>query len=323
MTYFKWLSVLLCFITSYHVYANDSAVGETNGSIEFLQQNEISMAKERLLIASDRINVDYVFINHSAQDITVPVAFPMPAISQRYMGDRTEGITNFKISVDGKPVKSESRWRAIHDLGGKGEEDITAKLLQTGWTIPQLRHVLNREGKASIEEGYKEGKQQLPSEWFDDGYLNIAVQQYFIWQQRFPAGKEIVIHHSYTPSKSTGVPDSLDSLLGDELGDQCLTAATRKALKQLDAGIKYKNEDGSANIGWGYLGYILKTGANWKEGVIGDFTLRIHKKDETEVVVPCFNYPLKQIDPLTLEFKQKNFKPDENLDIHFYYDSSL
>ncbi len=58
---------------------------ETNGSIEFLQQNEISMAKERLLIASDRINVDYVFINHSAQDITVPVAFPMPAISQRYM----------------------------------------------------------------------------------------------------------------------------------------------------------------------------------------------------------------------------------------------
>ncbi|KJT78777.1 hypothetical protein SEEH3547_19989 [Salmonella enterica subsp. enterica serovar Heidelberg str. 75-3547] len=225
------------------------------------------------------------------------------------MGDRTEGIANFKISVDGKPVKSESRWRVIHDLGGKGEEDITAKLLQTGWTIPQLRHVLNREGKASIEEGYKEGKQQLPSEWFDDGYLNIAVQQYFIWQQRFPAGKEIVIHHSYTPSTSTGVPDSLDSLLGDELGDQCLTAATRKALKQLDAGIKYKNEDGSANIGWGYLGYILKTGANWKEGVIGDFTLRIHKKDETEVVVPCFNYPLKQIDPLTLEFKQKTSSP--------------
>ncbi|EKS0308081.1 DUF4424 family protein, partial [Salmonella enterica] len=116
MTYFKWLSVLLCFITSYHAYANDSAVGETNGSIEFLQQNEISMAKERLLIASDRINVDYVFINHSAQDITVPVAFPMPAISQQYMGDRTEGIANFKISVDGKPVKSESRWRVIHDL---------------------------------------------------------------------------------------------------------------------------------------------------------------------------------------------------------------
>ncbi len=105
------------------------------------------------------------------------------------------------------------------------------------------------------------------------------------------------------------MPDSLDSLLGDELGDQCLTAATRKALKQLDAGIKYKNEDGSANIGWGYLGYILKTGANWKEGVIGDFTLRIHKKDETEVVVPCFNYPLKQIDPLTTEFKQKTSSP--------------
>ncbi|MDI5829734.1 hypothetical protein MJN51_38900, partial [Salmonella enterica subsp. enterica serovar Kentucky] len=36
MTYFKWLSVLLCFITSYHAYANDSAVGAsypTYGSV--------------------------------------------------------------------------------------------------------------------------------------------------------------------------------------------------------------------------------------------------------------------------------------------------
>lgn len=321
MTNFKWLTALLFIITSNNLSANDSAVGENNGSIEFLQQNEISMAKERLVIASDRINVDYVFINHSAQDITVPVAFPMPAITKSYGQDHSSGIANFKISVDGKPIKSTSRWRVMRTNENFEEvEDVTAKMLQSGWTIPQLIELL--ENDSSFENNGEQGSLRLPPEWVNDGYPQIAVQQYFIWQQSFPAGKEVMIRHSYTPSFSGGVPINLDWILGGEYSDKCLTPATRKALKQLDAGIKERNEDDSANIGWGILRYILKTGANWKEGVIGDFTLRIHKNHKNEVIVPCFSYPLKQIDPLTLEFKQKNFKPDNNLDIHYYYDSS-
>lgn len=321
MTNFKWLTALLFIITSNNLSANDSAVGENNGSIEFLQQNEISMAKERLVIASDRINVDYVFINHSAQDITVPVAFPMPAINKSYGQDHSSGIANFKISVDGKPIKSTSRWRVMRTNENFEEvEDVTAKVLQSGWTIPQLIELLEKD--SPFENNGEPGSLRLPPEWVNDGYPQIAVQQYFIWQQSFPAGKEVIIRHSYTPSFSGGVPGNLDGILGGEYSDKCLTPATRKALKQLDAGIKERNEDGSANIGWGILRYILKTGANWKEGVIGDFTLRIHKSHKNEVVVPCFSYPLKQIDPLTLEFKQKNFKPDNNLDIHYYYDSS-
>lgn len=321
MTNFKWLTALLFIITSNNLSANDSAVGENNGSIEFLQQNEISMAKERLVIASDRINVDYVFINHSAQDITVPVAFPMPAINKSYGQDHSSGIANFKISVDGKPIKSTSRWRVMRTNENVEEmEDVTAKVLQSGWTIPQLIELL--ENDSPFENNGEPGSLRLPPEWVNDGYPQIAVQQYFIWQQSFPAGKEVIIRHSYTPSFSGGVPGNLDGILGGEYSDKCLTPATRKTLKQLDAGIKERNEDGSANIGWGILRYILKTGANWKEGVIGDFTLRIHKSHKNEVVVPCFSYPLKQIDPLTLEFKQKNFKPDNNLDIHYYYDSS-
>jgi len=321
MTYFKRLSVLLFLIISNHAYANDSAVGEINGSIEFLHQNEIGMAKERLLIAKDRINVDYVFINHSAQDITVPVAFPMPAILLNSGRDHSAGIANFKISVDGKLVKSESRWRVIRlNEQNENTEDITTKVLQRGWTISQLIDVLQSDGWINADNRGEEKYRLLVDQ---KGYLSIAVQQYFIWQQRFPAGRQTIIHHSYTPSLSGGVPTALDEILGDAYGDKCLSPAARKALKRLDAGIKYRNEEGYANIGWAELGYILKTGANWKGEVIGDFTLRIHKDNENEVVVPCFNYPLKQIDPLTLEFTQKNFKPGENLDIHFYYENAL
>ncbi len=311
------LMLLLLFICS-AVWANDSSVGEFNGSIEFLKQNDVSMAKERLLIAPDRINVDYVFINHAAQDVTVPVAFPMPAIYKHGMEDHSIGIANFKISVDGKPVKSESRWRVIHNLGGKEEEDVTAKVLQNGWTLPQLRSVF--ESDESIEEYKEEGKPPLLPEWFDDGYPNIFIQQYFIWQQHFPAGKEVIIHHSYSPSFSTGVPWDLKTIIDTQ--DTPFPPNVLKAIKKLDADIK--NQSGNeAGIYWGNLAYVLTTGANWKDGTIGDFTLRIHKRKENEVMVPEFNYPLKQIDPLTYEFKQQNFKPTEDLSIMFYSDEFL
>ncbi|EPS0029324.1 DUF4424 family protein [Escherichia albertii] len=307
---------LLFFISSV-VLANDSAVGEDNGTLIFLKQNNISMAKERLLIAKDRINVDYVFINHSPHDITVPVAFPMPALGENNVGDRSVGIANFKLSVNGKPVKTQSRWLAKRLNGqNKTQEDVTEILLHSGWTMAQWLDYVH---------GIRDPSETppLPPEWFKNGYLQIEIQQYFIWQQYFPAGKEIIIHHSYTPSASGGEPNNLESILSNEnYGDKCLTPATRKALKQLDVGIKDRNEDGSADIDWNNLSYILKTGANWKDGIIGDFTLRIHKNSESEVIVPCFSSPLKQIDPLTLEFTQKNFKPTENLDIHFYYDDS-
>ncbi|EBS7634105.1 DUF4424 domain-containing protein [Salmonella enterica] len=310
------LSVLLFISFSHIVCANDSSVGEDNGSLEFLQQNEVSIVKERLLIAPDRINVDYIFFNHAAQDIVVPVAFPMPAIYKIGMEDHATGIANFKISVDGKPVKSESRWRVIRFREDRREEDITAKVLATGWTLAQLRNAFTSD--APVENFYEKGMPHFPEEWFDDGRLAIAVQQYFLWQQRFPAGKEVTIHHSYSPSFSSTIPFDLKTIL--EYSDNAFTPATRTALKQLDAKLKTSN---NGNI-YPYaiytrtLAYILKTGANWKDGTIDDFTLRIHKLKKDDVVVPGFNYPLKQIDPLTLEFKKKNFKPTENLYMTFY-----
>ncbi|MDI5424854.1 DUF4424 domain-containing protein, partial [Salmonella enterica subsp. enterica serovar Kentucky] len=41
-----------------------------------LAQSDIQLAKERLLIERERINADYLFVNPTAQDITVPVVFP-------------------------------------------------------------------------------------------------------------------------------------------------------------------------------------------------------------------------------------------------------
>lgn len=305
-------------------FANDSAWGEDNGSIVLSKQNDISMAKERLLIAPDKINVDYLFINHSSQDITVPVTFPMPPIYQYEGQDMAPGIINFKLNVEGKPVKTQARWVVmLFDENGKDREDITQKVIHAGWTLPQLINLLQNE---PYNDSRSKKLPPLPAVWFKGGLPQFYVQQHFVWQQTFPAGKEIMINHSYTPSLSGGVPTPIEYIVGDESkdnpGNECLNATARKQIEKLDNGLKNKHKENYGGLGWNQLNYILSTGANWKDSVIGDFTLRIHKISPQNVLVTCFKHPFKQIDPTTLEFTQKDFKPDENLSLTYYYDAA-
>lgn len=318
------LFILYLAFFSHAAFANDSAWGETNGSIVLLKQRDISMAKERLLIAPDRINVDYLFINHSNKDITVPVTFPMPPIYQYEGQDIAPGIMNFKLSVDGKPVKTQARWVVmLFDENGKDREDITDKAIHRGWSIEQLVNLLKDE---PWSDNAKSNQPPLPAEWFKKDMPQFYVQQHFTWQQTFPAGKEVMINHAYTPSLSGGVPTPLEYIVGDGTKDnpanECLNTSTRKQVEKLDKYLKNKNKENYGGLGWNQLNYILSTGANWKEGVIGDFTLRIHKTSPDDVVVTCFTHPLKEVEPLTLEFKQKDFKPDEDLFLTYYYDPS-
>lgn len=313
----------LLLITSSPAFANDSAWGDINGSIQLLKQNDVSMAKERLLIGTDRINVDYVFINRSKQDITVPVSFPMPEVVLYSPVDRSAGIMNFKLSVDGKPVATESRWVVTRiDNKGNKKEDITAKVAQAGWSVEKLIAVFQSD---SPVDTLPEGLLPLPAQWVIDGLPQFTIQQHFVWQQRFPAQKEVVIHHSYTPSTSGGVPTALSYIMGDEknnlAGDECLTPTSLEQLQRLDKQLQKIEGQEEGQIGWEELRYILTTGANWKDGVIGDFTLRIHKNAPQDVVVTCFKHPMKQVDDTTLEFHQKNFQPEEDLKITFYSDA--
>lgn len=291
---FLFLLLLLCSFAQ----ANDSAWGDVNGSIKLMKQSDISMAKERLTISPNRINVDYLFVNHSQQDVVVPMAFPMPEITQNLGEEHAAGISNFKLSVNGKTVKTESRWVVtLHDKQTGKTEDITDKMLQTGWTIPKLRQTLRYDDGFIYRDD--ENLPQLPSEWFDNEYPRFTLQQFFLWQQAFPAGKEVTIQHSYTPSVSTGVPTSFKWILGDGTkdneGNKCLNTTNLDQLKKLSMTIpKQNNDSDDTDVGWEQLDYILTTGANWRNGVIGDFTLRIHKNAPDDVVVTCFKHPLIQ-----------------------------
>ncbi|AZR24526.1 DUF4424 domain-containing protein [Xanthomonas vasicola] len=106
--------------------ANDSSFGDDNGTICLLYQPDINMDHEALLLSEERMQVDYVFTNHSERDLSVPVAFPMPPM---YFGMADHNaLTDFKLWADGKPVATTRKLVVLLDDGS----DISKTFAATG-----------------------------------------------------------------------------------------------------------------------------------------------------------------------------------------------
>src|ERR1700730_10682750 len=100
--------------------ANDSTAELATGGLIFVQNDDVEMRAEDLFISSAEIRVRYRFFNHSAKDVTVLVAFPMPEIKIDGQDDNisvpTEGAVNildFHTTVAGQPVKTEVEQRVF------------------------------------------------------------------------------------------------------------------------------------------------------------------------------------------------------------------
>lgn len=276
--------------------ANDTSFGDDNGSIEFKQQAEISMDKEELFISQDQIRVNYVFTNTGSKDLTIPMAFPMPP---KYFGpsDHSE-IKDFKLWVNDAIVKTERKTVVLLD----GKTDVTSPFAQLGWSESDLAALLSFEDVPA-------GKKPLPEAWLDrDGQPLLTINEYYIWQQVFPAGKPVAIRHSYAPSVSSGVPQPGEYLVQDYAQKTCMDKNARSAVRKRDK---------EGGIRWAFLRYILLTANNW-QGPIKDFQLTIKKQSPAELISLCFDGDLHKVDSQTFQFSRKNYRPARDLSILFF-----
>lgn len=275
--------------------ANDSSFGDDNGTIRLLHQPDISMDKEALLLSEERVQVDYVFTNHSARALSVPIAFPMPPM---YFGmaDHSE-LTAFNLWVDGKPVTTTRKLVVLLDDGS----DISKAFAATGWSTDDIA--------AFAESGnVPTGRTPLPARWIDrDQQPRFTLSEYFVWQQVFPARGSVQIRHAYAPSLSTGVPQSSAFLLESYAKRTCIEPATKASMQR---------REGAHGLGWANLRYVLTTGKNWN-GPIKDFQLTIRKQAASDILSLCFDGALKKIDPLTFQFRQADFVPMRDLELLF------
>lgn len=285
--------------------ANDSSYGVDNGTISFKYQPEISMDKESLFISEEKIVVDYTFSNVGKKDLDIPMAFPMPPMVFETEEDHSE-ISDFKLWVNGAPQKTKRKLVVLLD----GKTDISDKLARFGWSVDDLeRYLYNYFDPEKKNNGVPKGKKPLPASWFKRGEPKFSISEYFVWLQRFPAGKAISIRHSYAPSVSSIASVSGGEIIKSYGKDYCIDEGARAKLKaSYPTWIKGGR---CAN-----LKYILMTANNW-QGAIKEFDLVIEKDNPKEMVSLCFDGELKKTNSRSFEFHQKNFKPGRDLSVLF------
>jgi hypothetical protein len=286
------------------------------------------MRSEDLFISPDLVTVHYKFVNTSARDVTVTVAFPMPDITTQGVDDmlsiptkNPQNILGFSTLVDGKPVVAQVEQKAI-----KGGVDQTAYLKSLG--IPLAPHLsstddaLDRLPQAAkdalvakqlaiIDEYGTDADKPLEKHWEPTWTLKTT----YFWRQTFPAGHVLDVQHRYTPSlgESAGTAwGSADYAKQPEYAakrahycvDDDFLASVKKAIKP---GETY------AALTEQRIEYILSSGANWK-APIGDFRMVVDKGDPANIVSFCAT-GVRKLSPTQFEVRHTNFTPTGDVSI--------
>ncbi len=316
-------SILLLLASMLPARANDSAAETALGGLTLVPSQAISLDSEELYISKDEVRVDYRFTNTSDKDVETLVAFPMP--DQVYDENAENVYTDikadlqFKTLVDGAPVTFELVEQALVN-----NKDVTARLNGLGIA---LNSTLNWEAfNARIKALNETDRQALLDEAI---IINAATQGDAFYQpvwtlrtsitrkQLFPAGKTIAVSHSYKPLAGGSVGGNLNAQYRGE--DWSKEHAARYCIEDdwypaLDKALaQRKTADNPSPYSEVWLGYVLKSGANWK-GPIKDFRLVIDKGKPENLVSFCAD-GVKKIAPTQFEVRKQNFEPRDDLNI--------
>jgi hypothetical protein len=310
----KWSWTLLAALAlAAPAAANDSTAEHAAGGLVLTRSADIDMVSEDLFVSAEQVRVRYVFRNRSPGDIRARVAFPMPDrdLTEAHFSD-VAYPEDFRTTVDGRPVRMAVERRAL--LRGA---DRTALLASFGLApdsggdaldrlAPADRIRLEKAGLAAVDE-YDAGKgweKHLVPAW--------TVKETWHWEQLFPAGRDLVVEHSYTPGTGGSVDAALaraDFRRSPEgrtmIRDYCVDAAFLAGL------------DRAARRGGGLpeqrIGYILTTGGNWRSP-IGDFRLVLDKGAPANLVSFC-GEGVRKISPTRFEMRKRNWRPDRDLKV--------
>ncbi|MDO9473536.1 MAG: DUF4424 domain-containing protein [Caulobacter sp.] len=306
--------------------ANDSTAELAAGGLVLTRTDAIVMKSEDLYISADEVRVRYVFLNTSGKAVTTRVAFPMPDIGGPEFffhdtnipgGEDPANLLAFVTRVDGAAVRMDVEQKAF-----VGDVDRTAWLIARG--LPLALHVdgmverLDALPPADQTEAVRLGL-AIPDE-YDAGrgwetHYNPAwiLKTTFHWEQTFPAGKEIVVEHSYRPATGgsvgtiVGSPFMATPEWAETRDRYCIDSAFLAGVKKAQGKSEYPPFTEQR------IAYVLKTGGNWA-GPIGDFRMVIDKGTPANLVSFCAS-GVKKIGPTTFEVRKTNWTPDRDLSI--------
>lgn len=307
-------------------FANDSSAELAVGGLVFTKNSSVSIESEDLTITLDNVTVRYVFLNHSANPVTLTVAFPLPDIdladgaNLAFPANDPLNFVSFATKVDGKPISFTVDQRAFLD-----NKDVTAKLRGMGipvFPIGDQQSKINEIPQPARERALAEGL--LVQAGTNDRGLPIyepawLLKTSVVRQQTFPPGKPVSVEHRYRTSVGMSVDSVLRQGLRQSKGMEpevqrykalfCINDDFLKSIDKL-AGAGEANKDG---IQERRISYVLKTGANWA-GPIKKFRLLVDKGRADRIVSFCGD-GVKKISATGFELRATDFTPTKDLNI--------
>jgi Domain of unknown function (DUF4424) len=312
--------------------ANDSSAELALGGLQLVRSDNISMDSEELFISTRRIRIRYRFTNRSATDIQTYVVFPLPDVSLRdapgdqlFDGDYNSAL-DFFTKVDGVQIAVTRKETAI--LEGR---DVSALLLRHG--IPplmpeavlaeRLRNLDSEARQELIREGLIAASgAELRPDWQPQWSIRTHVSR----MQTFPAGRTVTVEHSYRPITGSSVAGALERSSRIRLlrtgGDAqelfarfCINNAF---LRRFDrGGDRVRQPSGAYRYAESYVGYVLRTGANWR-GPIRRFRLVVELERPRDLIATCFK-GLRRTSPTQWGMVRRNYMPSEDLHLVFIH----
>jgi hypothetical protein len=316
-----------CSFASGAARANDSQAELALGGLTLTKSDAISMESEDLYISRDLVRVKYRFINKTDAPIDTLVAFPLPDIASGSPNAYTASpgpvvsMLKFKTTVDGQPLALQ-----VVEQAFLKEQDVSARLsalrIPLNRYAPDFVEAIERLPKADrdrlVADGFisdegvhdEEGIPDQPM-WASQWTLRTTVTR----RQTFPAHKTVTVEHEYTPTAGGSVGSGLRGGSSADFTKKrhkyCIEndwlASFDKKLKELQK----TTEESPHSVVW--IGYVLKTGANWR-GPIGDFHLVVDKTKPDSLVSFCAA-GVKKLSPTRFEVRYSNFTPKDDLDI--------
>jgi hypothetical protein len=322
------IAFALAAVAAVPALGNDTSVELSTGGLIFVHNDSIEMQSEELAISSQEVSVRYRFLNKTARDVTILVAFPMPDVHVEGPDDvvtvPTEDPVNllaFTTVVDGKPVSTNVEQRAIA-LGIDRTQMLRALDIPLAPHLATTNAALDRLPPERWDEFVRIGLAEIEEEDTGRGMVKHlaarwTLQSTYYWEQTFPANAETVIEHRYRPSVGAsvqtglGAPDAdKESWFDDYKSKYCLNADFLAAVERER---KTFNSKFGAPFAEERIDYILKTGANWS-GPTKDFRLVIDKGAPDNLISFC-GEDVKPVGDTKLEMKKTNYAPDGNLSI--------
>jgi hypothetical protein len=299
-------------LISASIMANDSTGYVATGGVQYLKNKDIQMFSEDLFISKKIIKVDYQFKNLSNKDVTETVLFPLPIVENFFESDFADTeklLKSFKVQVNGKTIQPEMHVRTfIYKDEKTALIDMTDSFKQCGFTEKDMLNPWSRQDDEyeTFEAKLRNCKnatlqKALPKD--PNEVISWSSQVIYSWKQTFKTNAFTRVQHQYAPL----VGGSVALYPEEDTKAYCMDRNFKAGLK------KAKSQQAPYQA----LGYILTTGANWAKP-IQDFKLTI-ERDAGELVSFCWADKVKKISPTRFQMSEKNFVPQQDLDIIFVH----